>query len=104
MPNRRLTVAVPPGVTFADLKLRRNSTGAVSFDWPPIERICEASGIDIAVLRDGPEDNVAELIVAWYDQHREQGGAPDPVQDELIAEAIAEDKRGSGLSHPPGRA
>lgn len=80
-----------PGVPFAALKLRRDvTTGQVSFDWAPIERICEASGIDPCLFKRSHEDNVSGLIVAWYQAHREAGGAPDPVAEQLIAEVLAE--------------
>jgi hypothetical protein len=94
---------IPDDVNFAQLKLARNADGAVSFDWTPIERICTASGIDLAMFREGPEDNVSGLLVAWYRQHIGHGGARDSVQDELIAEAALEEARGGGFSHQPGR-
>lgn len=98
-------IIIPDDMKFADLDLRRNpQSGDVTLRWEVIERICAASGIDIALLRDAPEDNVAGLIVAWYAEHRERGGAPDPVADDLIAEAAAEDALGGGFSHQPGRA
>lgn len=50
------------------------------------------------------EYTVAELIVNWYAKHRAAGGEADPVADDLIAETRAEDERGGGLSHQPGRA
>lgn len=98
------TIKIPDDVQFADLKLARDSDGRVSFDWSPIERICEASGVDPAIFRDAPEDNVSGLIVAWYAEHLRGGGARDPVQDDLIAEAALEDELGGGISHQPGRA
>jgi len=97
-------IAIPGDVLFADLKLARDPDGQVSFDWSPIEKICAASGLDIAHLRDGPEDNVAALIVAWYAEHLRNGGARDPVEDDLIAETVAEDAAGQHHSLPPGRA
>jgi hypothetical protein len=100
-----LRVAIPDGLDFADLKLTRDpETGAVEFDWGPIERICAASGLDPTLFRAGPEDNVAGLITAWYAEHLRRGGARDAVQDDLIAETIAEDVHGGGVSHKPGRA
>lgn len=62
----------------------------MEFDWAPIEAICVASGLDIALFRDQHEDNVAGLIAAWYAMHRQRGGASDPVQEEIIAEALSE--------------
>jgi hypothetical protein len=98
-------ITIPPEVKFSDLHLSRNSeTGAVEFDWTPIEKICAASGVDIHLLREQHEDNVAGLITVWYFEHRQLGGEPDPVQEELIEEMRLEDERGVGLSHPPGRA
>lgn len=98
------TITIPDGVQFSDLQLARDPDGALSFDWAPLERICAVSNIDIALLRDGPEDNVAGLLAAWYAEHLRRGGARDPVQDDLIAETMAEDARGQSVSHQPGRA
>lgn len=97
-------ITIPDDVDFADLRLTRDPDGSVSFDWRPIERICEASGIDVSAFRDAPEDNVGGLIAQWYAAHLARGGARDPVQDDLIAEVAAEDARGGGQSHQPGRA
>jgi hypothetical protein len=100
-----MTVVIPDGLEFSSLRLARDQrTGDVSFDWAPIEIICAASGVDSGVFRDGPEDNVSSLIANWYAQHLAAGGAPDPVQEELIAEARLEDEHGGGLSHQPGQA
>lgn len=88
-------ITIPEGVDFADLKLERDpETGVIRFDWAPLEAICEASDLDIALLKERDEDNVAGLIWAWYAQHRQHGGAPDPVQEALIAEVEAEDIHG----------
>ena len=101
----KLSVSIPEGLDFSELHLARDPrTGAIEFEWAPIERICAASGLDVALFRSGPEDNVAGLITAWYAEHRARGGAADPVQEEIIAEARAEDERGGGLSYPPGSA
>lgn len=105
MTSKKASAVIPDGVRFADLKLARNpDTGAVSFDWTPIEQICAASALPIETLRDAPEDNVAGLIVAWYQAHRQAGGEPDAVADDLIAEVLAEDRVGQMFSHQPGRA
>lgn len=102
--KQAVKIAIPDDLDFADLRLTRTPEGEVDFDWQPIERICKASGIDVAIFRDQHEDNVAGLITTWYAEHLAQGGERDPVQDDLIAEAIAEDEHGDGISHQPGRA
>jgi hypothetical protein len=104
MSTTPLTIQVPDDLDFSALKLARDADGMVSFDWGPIETICAASGIDVDIFREAPEDNIAGLLTAWYAAHRQRGGAADPVQEDLIAEAALEDSRGGGISHAPGRA
>lgn len=104
MQQQVTTIAIPDDVQFSDLHMQRDPDGSVSFDWAPIERICAASGLDVAVLREGPEENVGRLITQWYMTHRASGGDPDPVQEDLIAEVAAEDAAGQPYSHDPGRA
>jgi len=104
MQQQMAKVAIPDDLNFSDLRLARDPDGSVSFDWAVIERICEASGLPIEVLRDGPEDNVAGLITHWYMAHRQHGGEADPVADDLIAEVLIEDAAGQPFSHQPGRA
>jgi len=99
-----IPIEIPDGVGFADLKLARDATGDVSFDWSPIERICAASGLPIEVFRDSSEDNIAGLIVSWYQAHRADGGPPDAVAEDLITEMIAEERAGQSFSHKPGTA
>ncbi len=90
-----MRVVIPEGLEFSALKLSRDPvTFDVEFDWGPIEAICDESGIDIDVFRLQDEDNVAGLIHAWYIEHLEHGGAPDPVQEMLLAEVQAEDAAG----------
>jgi hypothetical protein len=89
-------ITIPDDLDYADLKLSRDVvTGGVDFDWAPIERICEASGLDVALFRDAPEDNLSALLVAWYTEHLARGGAPDAVQEQILAEVEAEDTLGA---------
>lgn len=97
------TIAIPHGLTFADLRLARDpQTGDVSFDTAVIERIEAASGLPEGYFMAQHEDAVAALITGWYDAHRAAGGASDPVADDLIAEVRAEDAAGQPYSHQPG--
>lgn len=90
-----LQITIPENIDFADLKLGRDPiTGAVSFDWLPIELICQESGIDSAMFTDTHEDNVAGLLVTWYVQHRRNGGEPDAIAEELLEEIRIEDELG----------
>ena len=102
MQQQLTKIAIPDDVSFSSLRLGRDADGTVSFDWAPIERICDASGVAVEVFKDGPEDNVSGLIVSWYQAHRQNGGEPDPVAEDLIAEVLAEDAAGQQISHAPG--
>ena len=102
MPEKK--ICIPENISFSDLRLARDADGMVSFDWTPIDAICMASGIDPSFFRETPEDNVASLINEWYRRHIADGGDADLTQEEMIAEALAEDAFGGGFSYPPGRA
>ncbi len=104
MTGALIGLTVPPGTVFADLKLARDASGDVSFSTEVIKRVCDASGIDPAFFLAGDEDRLSALIIGWYRMHRDGGGPPDPVAEDLLAEVRAEDQLGGGISHPPGRA
>lgn len=91
MAEQSLRFQIPEGLDFAALQLERDPvTMDVAFDWAPIEAICALSGIDISLFREQDEGNVAGLIHAWYIEHLQRGGAPDAVQEQLLAEVQAE--------------
>lgn len=102
--TKLITVAIPPGLAFADLKLARDADGMVSFDTAVIARIEVASGLPVGHFMARPEDELSDLITQWYRAHLAAGGAPDQVQEDLISEVRAEDAAGQHHSHAPGRA
>ena len=98
-------ISIPFGMTFADLRLARDSqTGDVSFDTLVIERIEQESGLPTGFFMGQPEDAMAALITTWYSAHRAAGGDADPVAEDLLAEVMTEDAAGQPYSHKPGRA
>jgi hypothetical protein len=102
---RQLRVTIPDGVEFADLCLSRDiNNGLLRFKMAPIEAICEASDLDLDAMVEGPRPLVGLLIAAWYEAHLAQGGAPDPVQEDLVEEARLEMEHGGGFTYPPGHA
>ncbi len=89
--TKKMRVQIPEDLDFSALKLARDPvTLDISFDWRPIEAICALSGIDPAVFRESHEDNLATLLQAWYVEHLARGGAPDPVEEQILAEVQAE--------------
>jgi hypothetical protein len=102
---KQLRVIIPDGVEFADLGLARDvGGGQVRFKMAPIAAICEASALDLDEIVQGDEPLVGLLIAAWYAAHRERGGPPDPVQEDLMEEARLERELGGGFEYPPGHA
>lgn len=100
----QLKIVIPEDLNFADLELGYSEDGSVHFRWDVIERICAASGIPIETFKNSHEDNVAGLLVSWYAEHRQKGGASDPVAEDLISEVAAEIRVGQGAGVKPGRA
>jgi hypothetical protein len=92
MSKRHFTI--PPGVAFADLKLSESETGEMSFEWPPISRICEASGIDPVAFRANIEEELSGLVAQWYKHARAAGEPRHPFCEELLAEIAEEDADG----------
>lgn len=98
-------IILPEGLAFADLQLARDpATGDVSFSTPIVERIERASGLPAGFFMGQDEGALASLITTWYAAHLQAGGERDPVADDLIAEARAEDAAGQPYSHRPGQA
>lgn len=98
-------IAIPAGVMFADLQLSRDPvTHALRFDWGPIEAVCEASGLDVGIFKESDEGNVIELLLNWYGFHLANGGKPDSVMEQVIAEVQAESLAGmAGVQAGGGR-
>jgi hypothetical protein len=68
-----------------------------------IERICAGNNLPTELFRDGSKDNVSALITASYRVHRRNGGAPDPVEEDLIEEVRLEDAAGQYCSLHPAK-
>jgi hypothetical protein len=104
MKSQLLQIQIPDSIKFEDLALHMESDGSISFNTDVVNAICRASGVDIRVFEDGPEDNLSELINTWYCSHVENGGSKNPVMESMISEAKTENKLGNGFSYPAGRA
>ena len=102
--QKQLKISIPQNIDFSDLELNRNPSGGITFNAEIINAICNASGIDPKIFLESHEDNMAGLIIEWYANHLKNGGEHDPVADDLIAETLAEDQLGGGISLPPGSA
>ena len=85
-------VIVPKGLNFADLALEREAvTHRLLFLPWHLGELCLVNGLDPeAVLASG--DLSCELICEWYVAHRQTGGDPDPVAEEILAEVATAER------------
>ena len=103
MSSTVLRIAVPADLRFADLNLRREANGDLSFDTAPLRRIADASDPQVAELL-VTADGISSVIVGWYRVARSRGEPADLVAEDIAAEIAAEDAAGQPFSLRPGRA
>lgn len=99
----KIKIKIPEDVSISDLRMSRSKTG-IQFRWEPIEKICQASGVDVDLFKKQTEENVCGLIIEWYTLHLSVGGDRDPVIDDLTRETVLEGLYGVGVSHEGGSA
>lgn len=78
-----LTLKLPEGYTFADLKLRRCDDDAIDLDMDLVRRICGINGLDFDKVCQNPGPVVTTILTVWYKNHLAQGGAPDALMEAL---------------------
>lgn len=76
-----LSLKLPQGYSFADLKVRRCDDAAIDLDMDLVKIICTLNGLDFEKVSVNPGPVVSSILTIWYKSHREQGGAPDPVME-----------------------
>lgn len=98
-------VVIPYDVSFNDLNLQLDPvTGGVVFEYSPILKICEASGIDPDDFAECCEERLGEFLISWYVEHRAQGGQSDHIADSLIEEMELMKQAGQFYNYPAGHA
>ena len=78
-----LTLKLPEGYAFADLKLRRCEDDAIDLDMDLVKLICKINGLDFAKVLQNPGPVVTSILTIWYKTHLAEGGAPDALMEEL---------------------
>ena len=78
-----LTLHLPEGYTFADLKIRRVESDAIDLDMDLVKLICNMNGLDFDKVRQDPGPVVTTILTVWYKSHLAEGGEPDPLMEEL---------------------
>ena len=78
-----LTLKLPEGYTFADLKIRRCDDDAIDLDMDLVQLICKINGLDFEKVCQNPGPVVTTILTVWYKSHLAAGGAADPLMEAL---------------------
>lgn len=81
--DTRLTLKLPQGYAFADLKLRRCADEAIDLDMDLVALVCKINGLDFDKVQQDPGPVVTSLLTVWYKSHLAEGGEPDAVMEVL---------------------
>jgi hypothetical protein len=78
-----LTLKLPEGYSFADLKLRRCAADAIDLDMDLFKLVCTLNGMDFDRVLQNPGPVVTSVLTVWYKRHLADGGAPDALMEDL---------------------
>ena len=78
-----LTLKLPEGYNFADLKLRRFAADAIDLDMDLFKLVCTLNGMDFDRVLQNPGPVVTSVLAVWYKRHLADGGAPDALMEDL---------------------
>jgi hypothetical protein len=78
-----LTLKLPEGYSFADLKIRRCSDDAIDLDMDLVQLICKINGLDFDKVQQNPGPVVTSILTVWYKSHLAEGGQPDALMEQL---------------------
>ena len=82
-------IIIPDGVQFADLALERDPiTKRLLCKPEPLAKLFMANEIALQTLFDD-EDVVCWLVAEFYVEHRQAGGEPDSVAEDVVAEVAS---------------
>jgi len=77
-----LTLKLPEGYTFADLKISRWDD-AIDLDMDLVKLICNLNGLDFEKVCQNPGPVVTTILTVWYKSHLAGGGEPDALMEDL---------------------
>jgi len=78
-----LTLKLPDGYSFSDLKIRRCEADAIDLDMDLVKLICNLNGLDFGKVCQNPGPVVTTILTVWYKNHLAEGGEPDALMEEL---------------------
>ncbi len=78
-----LTLKLPEGYSFADLKIRRCADDAIDLDMDLVKLICNLNGLNFEKVCQNPGPVVSSILTIWYKSHLASGGQTDPLMEKL---------------------
>ena len=78
-----LTLKLPEGYSFSDLKVRRCDDDAIDLDMDLVKLICNINGLNFDKVLQNPGPVITTILTVWYKSHLAEGGAPDDLMEEL---------------------
>ncbi len=81
--DTQLTLKLPEGYSFADLRIRRCETDAIDLDMDLVKLVCNINGLDFEKVCQNPGPVVTTILTVWYKSHLAAGGKPDVLMEEL---------------------
>ena len=78
-----LTLKLPEGYSFADLKIRRCADDAIDLEMDLVKMICNLNGLNYEKVCQNPGPVVSSILAIWYKSHLASGGRSDPLMEEL---------------------
>ena len=78
-----ITLKLPEGYSFSDLKVRRCDDDAIDLDMDLVKLVCKINDLSFEKVLQIPGPVVTSILSVWYKNHLAQGGAPDALMEEL---------------------
>ena len=78
-----LTLKLPEGYTFSDLKLRRCDDDAIDLDMDLVRMICNINDLNFDKVLQNPGPVITSILTVWYKSHLAQDGVPHALMEEL---------------------
>jgi hypothetical protein len=78
-----LTLKLPDGYSFGDLKVRRSDDDAIDLDMDLVKLVCRINGLAFDKVLQNPGPVVTTILTVWYKRHLADGGLPDALMEEL---------------------
>jgi len=81
--DSHLTLKLPEGYAFSDLKIRRCEDEAIDLDMDLVKLICNINGLDFVKVCQNQGPVVTTILTVWYKTHLASGGEPDALMEDL---------------------